>query len=111
MTNDDERDHAEEAANIRLLRDEADELAVGANPSMYYVAVLEGDAIENLLALMRRVDRRSGTYRIQVCIDEGLKIKVDELVWSPPIGRVDPASIPPEPRALFIPHGPEGSGL
>lgn len=53
------------------------------------VAILEGEALERFLEHMQNAINSGRVRRLRFAVDGGLKIKVNELVWSPPYGKMD----------------------
>lgn len=53
------------------------------------IADLTGDDLSYFLNMLSG-DRLTRIYNLAVCIDGGLKIKVNEKAWSPPLGTVRP---------------------
>lgn len=52
------------------------------------VVLVEGNALEDLIDELSRIARRE-PYAIRFAIDGGIKIKVDNGVWSPPLGQIE----------------------
>jgi hypothetical protein len=55
--------------------------------------ILEGEELSDFLDYMRRITRDGtvdGVYRVRVAIENGVKVKVNEHTWSPPMGAVVP---------------------
>lgn len=51
-------------------------------------AIVEGVELSVIMdVLADAVARREGVYKITVCVDGGLKIKVNEGMWTPAYGR------------------------
>lgn len=69
--------------------------------AMYDIVTLTGEDLGTLLDIMRAADRRL-PWQIKICVDGGVKIKIDEGVWTPPLGRIDPDTA----RPLLVPRAP-----
>lgn len=53
------------------------------------IAILEGEALKRFLAHMQSEIDAGRIYRMRFAVDGGLKMKVNEYVWSPPYGKMD----------------------
>lgn len=56
------------------------------------MVVLEGSDLNSFLgsigAIDHSVDAGGDIYRMRFMIDEGLKVKINEETWSPPMGEI-----------------------
>jgi hypothetical protein len=54
------------------------------------IADISGAELDHLVQSLAQAWRRGGIYTVAVCIDGGLKIKLNEASWAPPLGTVRP---------------------
>lgn len=53
------------------------------------IVVLEGNDLEQFLTLLQDIAASSNRiYRLRLAVDGGIKVKVNEGVWTPPYGRM-----------------------
>lgn len=55
---------------------------------MENIAILEGDDLKRFLEHVQSEIDAGRIYRMRFAVDGGLKMKVNEYVWSPPYGKV-----------------------
>jgi hypothetical protein len=56
------------------------------------IAMIKGDDLAPLLEELERIVKdRAGVFEVLAVVDCGtLKLKINQRVWSPPMGRMDP---------------------
>lgn len=53
------------------------------------VVILEGDDLEKFFEHIANAASSGRVRKLRFAVDDGLKIKVNEYVWSPPYGKMD----------------------
>lgn len=52
------------------------------------IVIFEGEDLSQLLDFFAGLNPTKGTYRLRFAVEGGLKVKANEGIWSPPIGRM-----------------------